>query len=512
MRDLPYTHKVKVLVPVLLLVVALSPCLLFAAAEDTNKAQVLTAVQSPLSVAAAAEDANKAQVLTAIQMKMQQLVSVDFRETPIDDVLRMLAKQADVDIVKSPTVIGNVTATLTDVPLAEALDNILAANGYGYIVTEHMIRVMPQKDIYETPEKMVDRVYKITYADVTELEKALTKFISKQGNISSMPGTSNIIVKDTESNIRAMDEFVKEVDRVTQQVLVEVRVYDVTDTDGFNQSIEWTVGSTVEDSTSPISQVMPVTPQNSFPPFEAGNPPSSTVILPLKHADPYAAGSFDKLNGGSIRFGFFNNSINLDILLSMLQKQEWATLLANPSILVLDNEKAKFEIIRQIPYTENQQSSTGSSTMTSTQFKDVGVILEVTPHITRDNMLRLHIVPEFSVAEEKPVLTASGSQAPAVNKRKLDTKALLKNGETVVLGGLRKQEVVKNLYKTPLLGDVPLIKGLFRTEEETSHTTELLVFITPKIVDVPVLQSHEGEMYKYTNIPSVGYPPLEHRE
>jgi type IV pilus assembly protein PilQ len=499
MRNLSYVRKVKVLVLVLLLVIALSPGLLLAAAaaEDTNT-----------------EDANKAEVLTAIQMKMQQPVSVDFRETPIDDVLRMLAKQADVDIVKSPAVIGNVTATLTDVPLAEALDNILAAHGYGYLATEHMIRVMPQKDIYEAPEKLVERVYKITYADVTELEKALAKFISKQGNISSMPGTSNIIVKDTESNIRAMDKFVEEVDRVTQQVLVEVRVYDVTDTDSFDLGINWNAGRNTVNATGGLMTETTgdgitynaTQPATGIP---ATAPPLQTST---KRADPFGAGSFDKTSGGSLRLGFFNDAFSLDVILTALQKQEWSTLLANPSILVLDNETANFEIIREIPYTENQQSSTGSSTMTSTQFKNVGVKLKVIPHITRDDMLRLHIMPEFSVAEEQLITTATESTVPVVNTRKLDTIALLKNGETVVLGGLRKQEVTKKLYKIPLLGDIPLVKGLFRTEAEKPVTTELLVFITPKIVDVPVLQSHEAETYKYTDIPKVKYPPLEHHE
>ena len=185
-----------------------------------------------------AED-EKAEVLTVIQKKMLQEISIDFRETPIEDVLRMLAKQADVDIVKSPVVTGNVTATLTDIPLSEALDNILAAHGYGFIATENMIRIVPRAEIYNAPQKLVNRVYRITYADVKELEKALKKFMTSRGSLSAMPGTSNIIVIDTETTIEAIDKFIEEVDRVTQQVLVEVRIYDVTDTDDFNLNINW---------------------------------------------------------------------------------------------------------------------------------------------------------------------------------------------------------------------------------------------------------------------------------
>ena len=291
-----YDRKVEVLVSVLLLVMSITPSLLFAVD----------------AVDLAAED-EPAEVLTAVEIRMQQQINVDFRETPIEDVLRMLAKQADVDIVKSPEVTGNVTATLTDIPLAEALDNILAAHGYGYIATENMIRIVPRKDIYDIPEKLVDRVFRITYADVKELEAALKKFLSSRGSLSSMPGTSNIIIKDTESNILAIDKFIEEVDRVTKQVLVEVRIYDVTDTDSFDLDIEWTVGTNVTDSSSP-RQLFPVTTQNPFPPLEAGNPSTDPIMFPMKNADPYGSGSFDEVHGGSIRFGFLNDSISFDLL------------------------------------------------------------------------------------------------------------------------------------------------------------------------------------------------------
>lgn len=461
-----------------------------------------------LAVEAAADQDNSAEVLTQVQVRMQQKVNVDFRETPIEDVLRMLAKQADVDIVKSPLVTGNVTATLTDIPLAEALDNILAAHGYGYIATENMIRIVPRADILNVQEKLENRVYRITYADVSELEKALSKFISTRGSISAMVGTSNLIVTDTESKIKAIDQFIEQVDRVTQQVLVEIRIYDVTDTDSFDWDMEWTVGRNIVDSSSP-AQVIPVTTQNPFPSFQAGAPADDTVQLPLKHADPYASGSFDETHGGSLRIGFFNDSVSVDLLLSALQKQVYATLLANPSILVLDNETASFEIVKEVPYKEERQSSYGGGSQTSTQFKNVGVQLKVTPKITRDDMLRLHIIPEFGVLAEAQSFTSSGEPiVPTVNTRKLDTVALLKNGATVVLGGLRKQEVAKNIFKTPLLGDLPILGVLFRSENEETETTELIVFITPRIIDVPTMQSNEAKSYKYTDIPKVDYPKL----
>jgi type IV pilus assembly protein PilQ len=450
----------------------------------------------------------EAEVLTEVQLKMKDPISVDFNETPIEDVLRILAKQADVDIVKSPLVIGNVTATLSEIPLEEALDNILAAHGYGYIATDNMIRIVPRKDIYDIPEKMVNRVYRITYADVKELETALAKFISSRGSISSMPGTSNIIVTDAESKIEAIDKFVEQVDRVTQQVLVEVRIYDVTDTESFNLDIQWNAHRQTVDADGAL--IAPRTGGDMLSPdvVNTRGEDVGDIAYPVKRADPFATGSFDRKKGGALRVGFLNDSISLDLLLTTLHTKGYAILLANPSIMVLDNEEAMFKIVKEIPYKEESSTSNGGQ-LTSTQFKDVGVELAVTPHITRDNMLRLQVEPEFGVAEEQqrnPI--TNEALVPTVNTRKLKTVALLMSGQTVVLGGLRKQEVTKDNWKTPILGDLPIIGGLFKSESETVETTELLVFITPKILDQGVMTNHDTQLYKYTDIPSVNYPKL----
>lgn len=448
------------------------------------------------------------EVLTNLEQRMQKNISVTFKDVPIEDVISIIAQQAEVDIIKSPKVIGNVTATLTDVPLEEALNNILSVHGCTYILDENMIRVVSAEDISEKVELLVSKVYRITYADVKELEKALTKFISQRGSISAMPGTSNLIITDTESKIDAISKFIEEVDRVTQQVLIEVRIYDVTDTDDFNLDIKWRAQRQVQTGDNLLFGPDTGGTLSSPPtPMDVDGTPV-TLVHPLKRADPFATGSFDKTNGGALRLGFLNDSLSLDVLLTALQKTEYATLLANPSIMVLDNETAQFEIVKEIPYKE-ENSTSGGGQLTSTRFKNVGVILKVMPHITRDDMLRVRIMPEFGVAEAQRYNSETGEPiVPTVNTRKLDTIALLKSEETIVLGGLRKQEVAKNLYKTPILGDLPLLGGLFRSENETSDTTELLVFITPKIIDIPVLNSSEAEIYEHTNIRQANYPPL----
>ena len=425
------------------------------------------------------EDMRPKEVLTTLEQRMQKRISVDFRDTPIDDVIRIMAEQADVDILKSPKVIGRVTAKLTNVPLEEALNNILAAHGYGYVVGKNMIRVAPMGEITERAERLISKIYTITYADVTEVEKALKKFISNRGSLSSNSGTSNLIVTDTATKIRAIDTFVEEIDRITPQVLVEVRIYDITSQDTLDLGVEWQAGrDTVYNTTSGIGTL---------------------GINPTKDRDPFMTGIFSGATGktsgttGALRFGWLNSGIDIDVALRAQQEKIHAKLLANPRILVLDNETAKFEIIREIPYEEESDSSAGG-TLTSTEFKEVGVKLEVTPHIARDDMLRLHIVPEFGVV----VGTLTAGSPPTIDTRRIDTIALVRDGQTVVLGGLRKKEISQQTNKIPLLGDLPLVGVLFKFEGEDTVNSEIVVFITPRIIKQPVMSEAELQQFEVT--------------
>jgi type IV pilus assembly protein PilQ len=427
------------------------------------------------------EDAGQREVLTTLEQRMLKKISIDFRNTPIDDVIRIMADQADVDIVKSPQVTGNVTATLTNVPLEEALDNVLAAHGYGYVTGKNMIRIAPVGEIDIKAEKLDSKVYHITYANVVEVEKALKKFISGRGSLSSNPGTSHIIVTDTETNIKAINTFIDEIDKITPQVLIETRVYDITSRDRLDLGVEWDVGRRTD--------------------YLNGEPVGGKT-------DPFIVSGFEGATNqtedtlGFFRFGLLNDSIDLDIQLKAEEEGIDAKLLANPRILVLDNESAFFDIVTENPYIERTIS--GDMITETVKFKNVGVKLQVTPHVTREGMLRLHILPEFSVVVSRVVV--GESSVPVVDTRKMDTIALVEDNQTVVLGGLRKKESGIQVNKIPLLGDLPVLGGLFRFEGDDTVVNELVVFLTPYIVTHPTMSESEREAYKVTEFDG---PPVK---
>lgn len=488
------------------------------------------------SAAAIAAVPDQPGVLMSAEERLQKKITLTTRpDAPIAAVIAQLADQAGVSIVTSPSVTGNVPAMrVKDVPLGELLNNILAAYGYTYIATENMVRVVPLTEVEIAKEKLVTRIYRITYSDVVEVARALEKFKSKRGEIAFNKATSNIIMTDTESKIKAISDFIIEIDRITPQILVEVRIYDITTNETFDLDIEWIAGrntpfTTVDrtrthtEDTGGATQVdvdvsgdVPIVTETQV----AETRDVDTVIktdkswllgeggehLPFtRRSKPFVGGQFKPGQGGAVKFGIMNDAVDIELVLSILHSELEARLLANPRVLVLDNETANFKIVREIPYSE--QITTASTALQQTKFKDVGVELNVTPHITRAGMLRLYIAPKFGIQ-----VGTSPLGAPIVDNREAETTLLVKDGQTVVLGGLRKKEISKGIDKVPVLGDMPLLGGLFRSESEMEVINELVVFITTTIVTEPVLTETELKQLEETNLPApAAVPPTKTR-
>jgi len=441
-------------------------------------------ILSALLVAAVAQETTTSSVGKpeefSLEERMKQPITHKCTNVSIDLVLLQLAELANVDIIKSKDVTGDVTFKVTNVPLEEVLRNILAAHGWGYIQTKNMIRVVPIKEIQEIEreereaeekkailpvvEKIVTKTYAINFVDPAEVAKALKIFVSKEyGAVLLIPGSSNIMVTDRESRVEGMDKFIEEIDCVTPQVLIEVQIYDLTHKNQLDLGIDWNVGrNTVFDS--------------------EGNPVGGRLT-------PFAVAGFaggEKVTETSmeamIRFGILNESFNMDALIEAQEEILDAVLLANPRLQVLNGQLGSFKGVTEIPYQQETTTSMGGA-MASTAFKDVGVSLDVTPYITSGGeMVRLHVLPEFGVlvhkVEEGP---------PTIDTRKVETTLLVKNGQTIVIGGLRKKETRKTVQKIPLLGDIPLLGLLFRTEGSADVYSELVIFITPKVIKEPAL-------------------------
>jgi len=428
--------------------------------------------------------------LTELERRMQKSISIDVNDVPIDTVIRQLVEQADLNYIKSPNVIGNVTVTFKDVPLEEALTNILAVHNCLYVPTDNVIRIITSEEMVTKAEPILTKTYEIVYADATEVVTALDKFKSPQGSVSSIKGTSHIIVTDTESKIREITALLDKIDRITSQILVEARIYDLTCRDKRDLGVDWAGGRRTNWSgVNPVNDDITVSKSGSDTYVGSNTDPFITSAFNAATAKTAAA------TDGFFRFGLLSGRIDIDMQLRAEQEITNAKLLANPRILVLDNEEATFDIVTEHPYVERTIS--GNQITETVKFKDVGIKLVVTPHVTRDGMLRLHILPEFGVKVGEVMV--SSNNVPIVDTRKVDTIALVRDGQTVVLGGMRKKDVSKQINKIPLLGDLPLLGALFRFEGEDTSVTEIVVFITPRIIaQEPVLSLDEQNALEET--------------
>ncbi len=428
---------------------------------------------------------------TDLEKRMQKIVCVDANEDPISLVIQQLADQVeDVGFIISPNVTGEVTVSLSNITLKEALQCILDVHGAAFIPGENVIRILSLAEVPAISERLVTQTFEIIYADVTQVVAALEKFKSPQGSVSSIAGTSHIIVTDTESKVKDIAKLIETIDRITPQVLVEVRIYDITSKDNLDLGVEW--GASRRTNLDASADII----DDDFTVQRNG-----VSTYPNSITDPAVMGGFEGSTSktadatlGFLRLGILNEHIDIDAQLRAEKENIDAKLLANPRILVLDNETALFDIITEYPYVE--KTITSGSVTETVQFKEVGIRLEVTPHIAKNGMLRLNIAPEFGVVVSQ--VTVSSSNVPVVDTRKVNTIALVKNNHTVVLGGMRKKDTTQQVNKVPILGDLPIIGGLFRFEGEATTIGELVVFITPRIVIEPTLTNDEQEAYGST--------------
>ena len=429
-------------------------------------------------------DVNKPPQEVSFEQRMQKKITVVVKNVPIETVIEQFREQANVNINTSPDVKGEVTVTLKDVTLEAALKSVLRLRNYDYLLRDNIIEILTADQLPKVAEKLETKTFEIVYADVKEVVKALKEIVSKppNGTVSSIEGTSHIIVTDTESKIRDISTFIEKIDRMTPQILVEVRIYDITSKDKLDLGVEWNAGR----NTTYSSDAIGATKTGDIEPFATGKFRGDTKKT--------------SSTTGVLKFGWLKDGVDIDAIIKAQQDNINIKLLANPRVLVLDNETAKIDIISEIPYMQLTSTQLGGSTA-SIGFKEVGIKLEVTPHVAiRDEMIRLQLKPVFSVRGEDLTVSDYFGSYPVVDRREADTKLLVKNGQTVVLGGLRKKNVTKQINKVPLLGDLPLAGALFRFTGEDTVNSEIVVFVTPWIIKQPVVLSQgEQDAYKITD-------------
>ncbi|MCL4306598.1 type IV pilus secretin PilQ [bacterium] len=373
----------------------------------------------------------------------ERRISMNVEQADIRTVLRSIAEFSGTNIVAGSEVTGPVTVLLNNVPWREALDNVLRINDFVAVEEKGVIRVTTHKDIAnaEKLEALTTNIYKVKYARAETLKKNLTRLLTERGKMESDTRANTLIVTDIPTVIESMNRIVAELDKPTAQVLVEAKIVQVDAARSKELGVSWSVGN-------------------------LGNPIANTKAganVDLGVNNPT----------GSFTFGRLENGVEIGAKLSALEEQNAAEVLSQPSVLINDNESAQITSGKRIPI--NRLDESGNII---TEFYDVAVKLSVTPHINPNNEVLMTLNPE--VADLAGEATVTGGIIILTSEVK--TTLLVKDGETVVIGGvIRSKEGTLN-RRVPLLHAIPLFGRLFDYQVQTTDKSEILVFVTPRVI------------------------------
>lgn len=413
-------------------------------------------------------------------------LTLNFQSVEVRALLQVIADFTGLNIIASDTVGGNLTLRLKDVPWDQALDIILQAKGLSKRKNGNVVLIAPADEL-ATKEKLAleasqqitelealrTESFVLSYAKaadlVTLLSSGTQKILSKRGSATVDPRTNTLFVQDVPVRLEEVRRLVSQLDIPVRQVMIEARIVIADDKFSRQLGVRFGVGGSRGASNDVIGNGR-LGVGNSIP--TSSGFASGTATLAGNNVNLPVAGA-----AGSLAFTFLNlgngNIVNLE--LSALESENRGKVVSNPRIVTADKKKATISQGTEIPYLT--QAASGGSTVT---FKPAVLSLDVTPQITPDDKIIMDLeIKKDSVGQ----LVSSGTGTiPSIDTKTLKTQILVDNGDTAVLGGIFEQITRTDITKVPFLGDIPFIGNLFKNTTKQEDKTELLIFITPRII------------------------------
>ncbi len=417
-------------------------------------------------------------------------ISLDFKDADIHNILRLIAEVAKINIITSDDVKGKITITLRNVPWDQALDIILKTKKLGKVQHDNIIRIAPLEEITKEQEllqkaaeikKVIEplrvRVISVNFADAIDLEKQIKNLLSDRGTVAIDKRTNVLIVKDILENVVKAEGLVRSLDSETPQVLIEARVVEANTTFLREVGVQWGGNLGFSSATgNPTGLAFPSTigvkggaddSTTNTTTSGTANPGNFAINLPAA----VGAGS-----GGALGLilGSANGAYQLNLRLSALENRGTVKIISAPKITTLDNQKAVIGQGTSIPI------SVTSAAGVNTVFVDAKLQLEVTPHVTREGS----IVMVIKITKNEPDFSRTGAQGdPTITKKEAETRVMVRDGDTTVIGGIFTRTTSDSFSGIPFLSRIPILGWFFRHTSHEDDRTELLIFITPRIVN-----------------------------
>ena len=424
-------------------------------------------------------------------------ISLDFQDVEVRTILQILAKESGTNIVASDTVNGKMTLSLKDVPWDQALDLVMQARNLDMRQQGNIINIAPRDELlakdkaFLQAEKEIAELgslysqnFQLKYKNVEEFRKILrldeidstnsrNTLLSNRGSALIDPATNTLIVTDTRSVIEKFRKLIDELDVPAQQVMIEARIVEATDGFARDLGVKFGYGGTnrqtawgFNSGSGGISAANNGGASGNIGTSSGRWSVNTNINLPVAAA----------ANSIALVRALSSGALNLE--LSASEQLSKTKTLANPRVLTQNRQEAKIESGTEIPYQDT--STSGNNTTTTTTFKKAVLGLVVTPNITPDGQIIMNV----KINKDTPIDCRVKNEATkCIQTKNLDTQAMVENGGTLIVGGIYEEENGNTLTKIPLLGDIPVIGNLFKTRQNSQSRRELLIFITPRIMD-----------------------------
>ena len=421
-------------------------------------------------------------------------IDLDLKDADVHNILRLLADVGNVNIVTGDDVSGLVTIRMRNVPWDHALDVILQAKSLGMIHEGNLIRVAPMVQLQKERELKIEqqkqefqltpletRLIPVSYASANDLQARTKDLLSPRGSVSVDDRTNVLIARDIAGNLNHVEELVRSLDTQTPQVLIEARIVEATISFLRDVGIQWGGDGRFSEATGNPTGV-------AFPSrlgFGGGASDSETptgglarpgITPPTPNFAVNLPANVAKGTGGALglTFGSVDGNFNLQVRLSAAESSGMLRIVHSPRVLTLDNSTARINEGQLIPY--SQQSGLGGL---QTTFQEAKLQLLVKPHVTAEGSISMHV----KINRDEPDPTLSPNGQPSILKREAETDLLVQDGHTAVIGGIFTRNTSSGVNQIPFLGSIPVLGVLFQRRQSQDKRTELIIFLTPRIVN-----------------------------
>ena len=506
----------KIIIPSLLIL----PLTFFGQNEEPE-----SSAESKIEVELLLPETNETTALVSSQTTKEETISIDFPDEEIRVILRSVADLYDLNLVIPEELVGTATIKLKNVTWRQVFSVVLEPVGYTYLEQDNIVKVRSALDLAQEP--MVTDVFIINYNTASSIKDSLEPFVDTANGaaIEVNERANALIITERPSKISDLRKILAELERPTSQVMIESKFVDVTNRDGKDLGINWAslagyqVGvegisrgynSTITrvnglqraraiddpayeiDAFNRISEVYNNTnfQNNNLNVGPAFDRDSTTGVITTNVGDaevftnvPVDTGkSYLKTAAATLTNTAVFSADDFNIVLSALQTENDVKLVSNPTVVTMDNQEAKISVGDEYPLPKYERNSeTGALEVSGFDFKPIGINLTVTPSVNSAGMINLNIEPE--VSSQNGFVQFDGTNIPIIATRKTTSRVAIKDGYTIALGGLIEEDNRNTTNQVPVLGDIPVLGRLFKSESTNIAQRNLLIFVTAKTLN-----------------------------